>query len=131
MSQMKAKSKSLLHEPVRIGVPEPQPQPAAPDRINVYVCPTCHGFTVTIDIHEGVTPFLLGCRATGQPGDCRGMARSSFYPKERPVHIPAPAWEWFMPTGREYHKLAQVMKDHVDKGGLVLRKRRQLAEVTR
>ena len=33
---------------------------------NIYTCPKCGGQTVTIDVDEGVTPFMLRCRATGK-----------------------------------------------------------------
>ena len=41
-------------------------------KINVYVCQKCGGLTVTVDVDEGVTPFMLGCRATGKESDCDG-----------------------------------------------------------
>jgi hypothetical protein len=34
-----------------------------------------------------------------------------------------PQFEWFKPIGSEYNKLSRAMKEHVDKGGLDLRKR--------
>jgi hypothetical protein len=123
MSQMKAKASSLLRPPVKIDVTMLTPKTAAPDRINVWTCPKCGGYTVCIDIHEGVTPFMLRCRASGREGDCDGMATSAFYPKgPRPPHIPPPAWEWFRPVGSEYRKLSAAMREHVDKGGLDIRK---------
>lgn len=93
-------------------------------RENVYTCPKCEGFTVTVDIDEGVTPMFLNCRASGEEGDCDGMAVSAMYPKgPRPARIPEPAWEWFKPDGDEYENLSPAMKDHVDRGGLDIRKR--------
>lgn len=92
-------------------------------RENVYVCPECNGYTVTIDVDAGVTPFLLKCRAKGD-GMCTGMAVSSCYPKgPRPTNMPAPAWEWYKPKGMDYQKLSSEMKRHVDKGGLYIRAR--------
>ena len=53
-----------------------------------------------------------------------GMACSSFYPRgPKPAHIPDPQWEWFRPAGSEYRKLSRDMREHVDKGGLDIRKR--------
>jgi len=93
-------------------------------RENVYVCQKCGGLTVTVDIDEGVTPFMLKCRASGKEGDCDGFAQSSFYPSgPRPPHIPSPSWEWFKPTGKDYKKLSRAMKEHVDAGGLDIRRR--------
>src|SRR5882724_11753926 len=117
------------HQPDRSLVPgesmKTEPIPAKANRINVYVCPKCDGYTVTIDIHVGVTPFMLRCRASGKEGDCDGMAESSLYPEgPPPPWIPDPSWEWFKPVGSEYRKLSRDMKEHVDKGGLDLRKRK-------
>lgn len=89
-------------------------------RKNVYTCRKCGGKTITIDIHDGVTPFMLGCRASGRDGDCDGMAESSFY-RVHPA-TPDAEWEWFKPEGAEYRKLSRAMRDHVDKGGLDIRK---------
>lgn len=90
---------------------------------NVYTCRVCHGYTVTVDRDEGVTPFLLDCRASGKWGDCSGQAESAFYPKgPRPLHIPAPAWEWYKPEADEYKWLSGAIKEHVDQGGLLIRK---------
>ena len=104
------------------------PKLAPPNRINVYTCQKCGGYTVTIDIHEGVTPFMLRCRASGREGDCHGMAQSSFYPSGekpswKPSWVPDPAWEWFKPVGAEYRKLNRAMREHVNKGGLDIRPR--------
>ncbi len=108
---MKIKNKSLLHDAVKIDVKEPIN--AEPNRINIYTCEKCHGKTVTIDIHVGVTPFML---------DCDGTACSGFYRKH--LISPVPQWEWFKPVGSEYRKLNRAMREHVDKGGLDIRKRR-------
>ena len=86
-------------------------------RVNVYVCRKCGDHTVTVDVDEGVTPFMIGCHAKestvhpAESGDkkfadllerdlairiksknmlkrvCDGMAESSFYPRG-----PRPAW---------------------------------------
>ena len=90
-------------------------------RENVYTCPECSGYTVTIDVDEGVTPMFLNCRATA---GCKGMAHSAMYPEgQRPPWIPAPTFEWFKPVGEDYEKLSAAMKDHVDSDGLDLRPR--------
>lgn len=94
------------------------------DRENVYVCEKCGRYTVTVDVDEGVTPFLLGCRAAGSEGVCKGLAQSQFYPKgPRPPHIPAPAWEWYKPDAAELERSTPDMREHAEKGGLFLRKR--------
>jgi hypothetical protein len=97
-------------------------------RENVYVCEKCGGFTVTIDVDEGVTPFMIRCRAKDVVGNdailpgCKGNAVSSFYPEgPRPSHIQEPAWEWYAPSSTEFESLDSATKDHVYSGGLILR----------
>ena len=90
-------------------------------RKNIYTCEKCGGITVTIDVDEGVTPFMLRCRASSNEADCDGYAQSSMY-RVPQGPSPEPKWEWFRPTGIEYRKLSREMRDHVDKGGLDLRK---------
>lgn len=91
------------------------------NKINVYICPVCHGNTVTIDRDEGVTPFLLDCRASGETGKCKGMAQSSFYQAFHPM--PEPAWEWYKPTDPvELSKMSKAMLIHVAQGGLQIRR---------
>ena len=90
-------------------------------RENPYVCQSCGKLTTTIHVDHGVTPFMLYCRAT--PG-CKGMAYSSMYPKgPRPPHIPEPAWEWYKPTDAELATMKPWARDHVEQGGVLLRRR--------
>ena len=94
----------------------------AEPRINVYVCGDCRKLTVTVDVDEGVTPFMIECQ--NGKGGCGGYAYSQFYPSgTKPAWIPDPQWEWFKPTGEGYAKLSEAMKEHVDKGGLDIRAR--------
>jgi len=70
---------------------------------------------------------MLGCRASGNEGDCPGMAASQFYPRgPRPPHIPPPAWEWYKPDTSELSRSSREMREHAEKGGLFLRKRGEL-----
>jgi len=90
-------------------------------RINVYTCEKCGGYTTTVDVDEGVTPFFLRCRTT--PG-CDGFGHSSFYPRDlKPKHIPKPTFEWYKPSGKKYKRLDAESKEHVDRGGLLIRPR--------
>jgi hypothetical protein len=80
----------------------------------------CDVPTVTVDIDEGVTPFMIGCT---QPG-CGGHAFSTFYPKTpRPSFYPQPSHEWYKPDARELGKLSAGERDHVARGGLLMRPR--------
>ncbi|MDO8976752.1 hypothetical protein [Reyranella sp.] len=97
---------------------------ASPDgRKNIYTCRTCRGHIVTRDVEEGVTPFMIGCKATP---DCKGMMNSSMYRVFDGTM--AASHEWYRP------EVAQVMEPgvrrHVEKGGLVLRKIRPAQEST-
>lgn len=88
---------------------------------NVYTCNKCKGRTVTIDIDEGVTPFMLNCRASGDEETCNGMAESSFY--NNPLNL-EPQWEWYRPDTIERANSSIGMREHANKGGLFIRKRR-------
>lgn len=94
-------------------------------RLNVYTCRICSGRTVTVDVDEGVTPFMLGCRASGQEGDCTGTAESAMY--RVPEDAPPADWEWYRPDDAELARIkkrSRSLFEHVQHGGLVLRPRR-------
>ena len=103
-------------------------------RENLYVCQKCGRYTVTVDVDEGTTPFMIGCRAPG-PRQCKGMAYSSFYPKgPRPSYIGEPKWEFYKPTDADLRKnykgdVLEGVREHVAKGGLDLRARTNKAPV--
>ncbi len=112
-------------------------------RTNIYICRSCGNSIVTVDLVEGVTPFMIGCRAhpddakalTNEDGldieqlrkiklHCNGNMYSSFY--RVPPNAPKPTWEWYKPEGDDYLKLSEVTRvDHVDRGGLLIRPMRQ------
>lgn len=90
---------------------------------NVYTCPAGHK-TVTIDLDEGTTPFILRCQHRINDGKhaCNEMARSSFYnvtPEEDQLPV---TFEWYKPASPK--DVSKDLREHVQKGGLVLRKRR-------
>jgi hypothetical protein len=101
---------------------------------NAYWCDSCHGYVVTIDVDDGVTPMFLACRAKGEPtdpgNDCRGTSRSMMYPDEPwPDQdgygnaIPTePEWEWYRPTLKWARRQGAETLDHVNRGGLLLRR---------
>jgi hypothetical protein len=80
---------------------------------NLYQCQTCRGEVVTIDTDNGVTPFMIMCRATP---NCKGMMVSSFYrcDQTRPAQF-----EWYRPE--TIKGLDKATQEHVMKGGLLLR----------
>lgn len=83
-------------------------------QVNVYICESCAGSTVTIDRENGVTPFLIDCQIKG----CNGVARSSFYAVPQEL---IPQYEWRKPTKTEYYQLpVSTRREHVDRGGLMM-----------
>lgn len=80
-------------------------------RLNRYTCQKCSGEIVTVDRDEGVTPFMLLCRATA---DCKGHMYSSFY---RGV-TGTPTYEWRKATLTEFQKSSRAMQEHFKMGGL-------------
>lgn len=85
---------------------------------NAYTCDTCNKRIVSVNLHEGVTPFLIGCRANW-PGHCMGTAQSEFYGIDQT--LPA-EWGWYRPDEAEMAGLDPATKQHVERGGLLLRK---------
>jgi hypothetical protein len=103
---------------------------------NVYTCTQGHK-TITVDLHEGVTPFMMICKADG----CKETAQSCMYRCPQDLD---PEYEWFRPTADEAKQIieqavAKIPKDidhyqdrvegltysfnyHFDNGGLHLRK---------
>jgi hypothetical protein len=87
---------------------------------NGYTCERCGGVTMTYHVDEGTTPMFLMCRATV---GCEGQAVSMMYP---PGPVPPdlaalPRWEWYRPSKRALKHMNPGMRDHVERGGVVLR----------
>ena len=80
---------------------------------NIYTCQKCGKAIVTVDMDEGVTPFMLECRAT--PG-CNGVMQSAFYAV--PQYL-TPHFEWFKPKSLQGY--SPEMKNHIKLGGLDIR----------
>lgn len=81
---------------------------------NIYTCDKCFGHIVTVDVDQGVTPFMLKCRATLF---CDGVMQSSMY-RVFDQRMKA-AFEWYRPCVLEL--VPENARDHVAKGGLLLR----------
>lgn len=83
---------------------------------NTYTCDTCGGRVTTIHRDAGVTPAFMNCRAKK---DCAGAMGSGFY---RPVHgAPPPTFEWYRPSADELLTLTHIAREHIEKGGALLR----------
>ena len=105
-------------------------------RYNSYLCPEGHRTRVVLR-DTGHTPAFLGCRQGWQDGGsgCRHMAHSCFYNDPRGG---VPKWQWIRPSRAEFEgyvtywrgtvqpevatdeKMIDVMREHVETGGLVL-----------
>lgn len=94
------------------------------NKINAYVCHDLHA-TVTEDIEEGVTPMFILCPKCNALG-AQNKATSMMYQVNQMLF---PTHEWYKPTADDWKELAaeiyppavQAMRDHVEKGGLLLR----------
>lgn len=94
-------------------------------RLNQYVCRTCGHTLTTVDLVNGVTPFLIGCYGNGpcvgtssiRSKSGRDLAESKFY-----CNIPEdaePTHEWYRPQTLD--SLTEAERQHVAGGGLLLR----------
>lgn len=84
--------------------------------INVYVCEKCRARVVTVDAEDGVTPFMISCKATK---GCKGMMFSSGYRVDQTLK---PQFEWYRPSIDQYPEEArEYMRHHIDNGGLDIR----------
>lgn len=86
------------------------------ERLNGYLCRKCLQTTYTIDIVEGVTPFMIDCPACGA-----GVAVSLMY--RVPTGV-VPTHEFYRPSEKWARRKGPDMLDHVRRGGLVLRERK-------
>lgn len=85
-------------------------------KLNRYTCNLCGLDIITIDRSVGVTPFSIICKATAE---CRGHMVSAMY--RVPSDLLA-TWEWYRPTTTEFKTLGAHQKQHVEHGGLLLRR---------
>jgi hypothetical protein len=85
---------------------------------NVYICPKGHK-TTTVDKDDGTTPFMLRCRQKDDDGkhNCTEMSKSCFYEVDQSLTA---EYEWYKPS--DLKGLNSAEKEHVKRGGLMLRK---------
>jgi len=87
-----------------------------PLKFNAYRCSACPTVITTVDIHPGITPYMLRCSV------CREWAYSvSYFGGVIPESVPEPTLEWYMPEGRDLAELDETFRKHVKKGGLLHR----------
>lgn len=92
---------------------------------NHYHCPECNGVTIARHDDEGVTPFMLRCRATTS---CSGMAQSCFfYCSQDDAQVPhvifyRPATAQAIKDIRKSPKNERVwLMDHYSRGGSLMK----------
>lgn len=83
-------------------------------KVNCYTCKNCGHVVKTVDIDNGVTPFIIGC------DECGENMYSSFYKDNFPEI--EPTYEWFRPSLEATKKMSPGMQDHILNGGLDKRK---------
>ncbi len=96
-------------------------------RVNGWRCKDCGRHTYVVHVDHGVTPMFLACRTDGlEPSDnpCKGMGVSLMYPDApMPQHVvEAVRWEWYKPSGRAAREMDAGMREHIERGGLALRR---------
>lgn len=99
------------------------------NRKNGYSCKVCGARFVTVDIHDGVTPFMVSHRRFDPNTLCSGLCESHFYRVPQELH---PTHEWFKRNdedARRFYRHEPAMLDHVLRGGLELRAREDTATV--
>lgn len=92
---------------------------------NAYVCKACRRVTLVVHIHKGTTPFLIDCETCGE------SAQSFMYVLPPVLSLPQgfkalePTKEWYSPAGdiEAMEKLTPEEREHVNKGGVLLRDR--------
>lgn len=88
-------------------------------RVNGYGCQNrqCRHVMVTVDVDDGVTPFMVGCPK------CGASAHSFFYPTQGCPPAETATHEWYAPDEEERRELNAAELDHVERGGLLLRRK--------
>lgn len=92
---------------------------------NLYNCKTCGNTIITEEKVEGVTPMFLMC---GQHGGCEaGSMVSMMYNVPQQAGVLVASHEWYKPDDKEFAELSSGAKQHIQQGGLLLRKKEVVA----
>lgn len=93
---------------------------------NVYTCEKCGYRHWTLDVDEGVTPFVIACQYYGPdaPDGCDGEAVSAGY-NVSPMPPGYQELEWYRPTEDEIADKPKSTQEHVRQGGLLKRRVRE------
>ncbi len=110
--------------------PWPKAVLAAPNRVNIWECRDCKKLLVCIDLHVGVTPFMMDCDPARTKDGCGGPMYSRFYnvgdPTLTRLWAGRATHEWFVPEESQRRRLDRNMLEHVLQGGLDIRPRASL-----
>ena len=103
------------------------------DRRNAYFCSFCRRVTITVEVDAGVTPMFISCphcsaQAASFMYELPGCMRFTFASGAFAI-IPAD-FEWYKPNKRELKKLPKSTREHVNAGGLLMRKRTDTIPIT-
>jgi NAD-dependent SIR2 family protein deacetylase len=91
-------------------------------KLNIYTCDRCRAHIVTRDVDEGVTPFMLPSgkycpnRCGAEPREWVNMTSSFYRVWDQRMRED---FQWYRPKVGESYDPAY--RDHVEKGGLILR----------
>ena len=88
---------------------------------NSYRCEKCRILIVTVDVDDGVTSAFIECSEFGRK-NCTGTMASSFYMMSE--EMPKATYEWYRPrSAKEIREVDANALDHIQRGGLLIRKR--------
>jgi hypothetical protein len=82
-------------------------------KVNSYSCDDCARIQLTLNMHNGTTPFCMGCVA------CGGSATSNFYRVPRTAQKMVIHQIWYRPIPADFDGMDAETKDHVLNGGLL------------
>lgn len=88
-------------------------------RVNGYGCrnKACRHVMVTVDVDDGVTPFMVGCPR------CGADAVSFMYPTQGCPSAEQATHEWYAPDEAERKGMTCAELEHAERGGLFLRRK--------
>lgn len=99
-------------------------------RLNIYTCRACGSHIVTKDVDDGVTPFSLPS-SEWCPRKCRSIPSILVRPMPASMNSSMyrvfdqnmrPDAEWYRPSETEQMALSDWEREHVKKGGLLIRR---------
>ena len=81
-------------------------------QIHAYRCKQCQGIQYSINLHHGITRTTIPCKF------CINSAEKCPPPADKEIICER---AWYRPTADEYNRLLLAQKEHVLRGGLLLK----------